>query len=335
MIDLPTLQSIRVNPQPKVQKFMAHCLLGPNYGFLPGVKMEVDESTGYTLHDLPPAPVIFAMNHTDKYNYWPFQYTLYKHTGRLTATWVKGKYYQNKWMGRFMRWANNIPAISKGYLLTQDFRAVAGRAPSEEEYRVLRGALDAETSLGDEDRGKLPDALWTRPRNILGHDFDPQKESYINALCTLNRDMMEAFANINGQAFADGVDLLIFPQGTRSIRLSKGHIGLSQVALRHKVTVVPVGCNGSDKVYPGASPWASKGKIVYRIGKPITYADVPECHINEAYTPFTGDAEEKFQEKFRTHTDMIMERINGLLDEEYQFSDEKHSDGVSGHNRFV
>ena len=42
---------------------------------------------------MPDEPVIFAMNHTDRYNYVPFQYGLWQEKDRFTATWVKGKYY--------------------------------------------------------------------------------------------------------------------------------------------------------------------------------------------------------------------------------------------------
>ena len=50
------------------------------------------------------APVIYAMNHTDNFNYWPFQYSLHCAFQRYTATWVKGKNYEGTISSAFMRW---------------------------------------------------------------------------------------------------------------------------------------------------------------------------------------------------------------------------------------
>jgi hypothetical protein len=37
------------------------------------------------------------MNHTDRYNYWPFQYQLWKWQYPYTTVWAKGKYYRTGW----------------------------------------------------------------------------------------------------------------------------------------------------------------------------------------------------------------------------------------------
>ena len=90
--------------------FVASVFLGPNYRAFPGVKIELEG-----VENLPKHPVIFAMNHTDRYNYWPFQYKLWRKTDRLTATWVKGKYYEHPITAAALEWTNNIPAASRGY----------------------------------------------------------------------------------------------------------------------------------------------------------------------------------------------------------------------------
>ncbi len=335
MIDLSTLRAIRLSPQPVAQKIMARVVLAPNYSFLPGIDLKIEDFNGLNLKNLPQDSVIFAMNHTDMYNYWPFQYELYRQTGRLTATWVKGKYYKHPWVAKFLELMNNFPAVSKGYILTVDFEATTGHKPSDAQYRLLRAALDEERSLSTDEEDQLPAELLGRRREIMGHRFEPAQKDYISTLVELHHAMMGAFSNINQQAVDDGIDLLIFPQGTRSKRLSRGHIGLSQIALRFKKTVVPVGCSGSDNVYIGNNPFAKKGRITYRVGSPIHYHEVPQCHVNEEFAPFTRSAEEKYRSKFQAHADIVMSKINELVDDDYKFSDVLHSDGVSGSNRFV
>src|SRR5690606_5599364 len=137
------------------------------------------------------------------------------------------------------------------------------------------------------------------------------KESYGTAVDRLFRTMMARFVELNKEAFDLGLDVIVFPQGTRSIRLSKGHVGLAQIALKYKKTVVPVGCNGSDKVYPGSSPVAKAGEVVYRIGRPIPFEEMAQFHIPEDYEPFTSEAEAQWNAQFQGYVDVVMDRING------------------------
>ncbi len=338
MLDLPRLNSIRLSARPRGQRLVAWAVLFPNYS-LPGqvnVRLEhVDR--------LPAEPVIFAMNHTDRYNYWPFQYQLYRQLNRFTATWVKGKYYENAFVGRFMELMNNIPTVSRGYLITKDFILAMGRKPSDQEYGILRGWVDGaatDPSLATDpsrlcDTSKLPAELLSKARESLGLRFDPAQQSYAQFINTLFTRMMKRFTELNVETFDKGLDLLVFPQGTRSKQLSKGHIGLLQIALKYKKTIVPVGCNGSDRLYPGSSPLAKAGTVTYRLGQPLTYADLAEYHIDEDYVPFSAEAEAKHRVKFQAGVDLVMDRINGLLDPEYQYSDDKRPTGVSGAKRFV
>jgi 1-acyl-sn-glycerol-3-phosphate acyltransferase len=147
--------------------------------------------------------------------------------------------------------------------------------------------------------------------------------------------MMHEFVRLNERSFELGLDLLVFPQGTRSIRLPKGHIGVMEIALRYEKTIVPIGCNGCDLVYTGSVPIARSGTIVYRIGEPITYEDLSDFHIAEPYMPFSAAAEHKHRDKFQGAVDLVMNRINELLDPRYQFSDDLRSTGVQGTSRFM
>jgi 1-acyl-sn-glycerol-3-phosphate acyltransferase len=331
MLDLSRLQRIRLTARPRFQRVVAWALLAPNYRWLPGVKVRFEG-----LERLPPEPVIFAMNHTDRYNYWPFQFTLWKLAGRFTATWVKGKYYENPVVGRFMEMTNNIPTVSRGYLIARDFLGVEGRAPKGAHYAALRAMVDAQAQgqpLPALDPS-LPKALFTRRRDMLGRLFDPAGETYPEAVNGLFRAMMAQFMVLNREAFALGLDLIIFPQGTRSVRLSRGHVGLAQVALSAKRTVVPVGCSGCDRVYPDSVPIARRGEVVYRFGEPIRYEDAAAFHV-PPFEPFSAEAERAHQGAFQGYVDAVMEQLNGLVDPPYQFNEDRISDGVQGAERFI
>ena len=315
-----------MRPRPKGQLVVGRLFLGPSYA-LPGRTKIVVEGA----ERMPERASVLAMNHTDRYNYWPFQYWLWKNQQRFTATWVKGKYYENKFLGKFMEMTNNIPAPSKGYIMTRDFLSTVGRPPSKDEYAALRDLAAGKSPPPD----ALPSEIALRERDMLGRQFDPQKESYGECVRLLLAEMNSLFVEINKAAFDAGLDLLIFPQGTRSIRLSKGHIGMIQAALHFKRDIVPIGCNGSDKVYPGGSPWAKSGKICYRIGEPMPYESFAEHHLPEGLNAFDPEVLAAHRDSMQALVDKVMERINDLLDPEYQFGDGEGSDGVDGAKRFI
>ena len=334
MLDLPRLNRIRLMKRPVGQVFFGHTVLMPNYNFLPGVDIEIEG-----LEKIPDEPVIYAMNHTDRFNYFPFMYRVWKLPDRYITVWVKGKYYENPMVGTFMELTSNLPTVSRGYIITKDFTLTLGRRPKQAEYDTLRALVNAEASPdGDPsevDTSGLPSELFDTPRGILGVDFDPQAFSYPSAINQVFDAMMRQFVRLNERSFELGLDLLVFPQGTRSIRLPKGRIGMMEVALRYQKTIVPVGCNGCDLVYTGSLPIGKKGKVIYRIGEPITYDDLAEFHIDEPFEPFTAKAEYAHRDKFQGSVDLVMDRINALLDPEYQFSDDLQSTGVRGTSRFI
>lgn len=330
MLDLDRIARIRLKAEPVFQRVVALTLLGPNYELPPRVTIDFEHADR-----VPDEPVVFAMNHTDRYNYWPFQYAWWRRRGRYTATWVKGKYYENEWVGRFMEMTNNIPTVSRGYLITKDVLATLGRRPSDDEYKALRALVNA-AAHGEsvEPDPCIPAPILERPRDMLGRRFDPTVERYGTAVDELFRAMMRRFVELNEEASGKGLDLLIFPQGTRSIRLSKGHIGLAQMAMHLRSTVVPVGCSGSDRLYPGSSPVAKPGRVVYRFGEPLRPEDAA-AWVDESFEPFTPEAETAFRDRFQTYVDDVMERIDGLVDPEYRFAEDRESSGVSGSERFV
>lgn len=332
MLDLARLRRIKLSGNPFVQKFVAVTVLTPNYLLPPRVRISLEGR-----EHLPDHPVIFAMNHTDRYNYWPFQYRLWRDIRRYTATWVKGKYYENAFLGGFMERVNSLPTVSRGYLITHDFVATVGRRPRDEEYAALRQWIDAASSApGAAPPPGIPAVLLTTRRDVLGRLFDPDREDYAACINGLFQQMMSHFIVLHREAFDLGLDLLVFPEGTRSLRLSRGRIGLAQIALKFGKTIVPVGCSGSDKVYPGNSPIARGGRITYRLGAPLTFdGDLAPFHIPGEFTPFTPEAERDHRERFEGATALVMDRINELVDPPYRRAAPSDETAVQGSARFV
>lgn len=324
MLDLALFDRIRLSRYPPVQRLIAEAFLRFDYRDV-DIVVEGIES-------IPRRPVLYAMNHTDNFNYWPFQYALHRHDRRYTATWVKGKNFEHPAVSAFMRHTNNIPIASRGYLVTRDFLATTGRRPEEPEYRALR---DAVNEGGDPSPRDVPREILERPREMMGRRFDPSRESYADAVDALFGEMMRRFLDLNRHALHLGLDLLVFPQGTRSVRLSRGHIGVIQVALAVGATVVPVGCNGCDLVYPGRSMLSKPGRVVYRIGEPLEPEHLADLAPGEPFEPFSRDAEARHRAAFQALTDRVMERIDGLLDERHRYTDDRASDGTQGTDRFV
>jgi 1-acyl-sn-glycerol-3-phosphate acyltransferase len=333
MLDIPRIKRIRLSRYPFAQRATGMLLL-LNYRLLPGIKTTCEHE-----ERLPSGPVIFAMNHTDRYNYFPFQVHLWRNQNRFTATWVKGKYYETGFVGGFMEKTNQLPTVSRGYLITKDFQAATGRTPTSEEYAAARSWVDASaTGEGESARpapDALPEALLTKPRDVLGHAFEPEKEDWASYLNAIFRIMMRHFVELNDEAARIALDLLIFPQGTRSTRLLPGHIGISQIALHLKLPIVPVGCNGSDRAYPGASPWAKRADIVYRIGEPIPYDALADYHVHESFEPFSPDAEQRHREKFKGLAALVTDRIDDLLDERYKLAPQAGQAETEGTGRFI
>lgn len=335
MLDLARLDRLRLVRRPFSQRFFGRAL-GANYRWFPGIDLLFENEDR-----IPDQPVIYAMNHTDRYNYWPFQYALWKRQDRFTATWVKGKYYEGRLMAWFMESMLQLPTVSRGYLVTRDFLSAMKRMPTDREYGILRAAVDAQ-AVGESgvlpEPPEIPEMLLRKARNPFGVPYvpgDAGSSGYAMYLCELFHEMMARFVMLNRKAMDIGLDLLVFPQGTRSKRLLPGHIGIAQIALHLKVPIVPVGCNGSDGAYPGASPFARRGRIVYRFGDPISYDALSEFHIAESFAPFSAVAERDYGEQFRGVTDYLTDRIEPLLDPEYRRVDHQDEGVEQGTDRFV
>jgi len=327
-LDLKRLESIKIPRVPLLQKCMLYGVLHPNFAYCPGVEIVYEN-----LPDLDAGPFIFAVNHTDRYNYFPAMYPLYM-KGRVVSFWAKGKYYENPILGGILSHLGTLPTVSRGYIIAKDFKQLRGRTPGGEEYRILREVVE---SSGDaKNASGVPEEIYKRRRNILGYEFDPDMESYGEAVNNLFVKMMKIFVELHSQSFKKGRDLFIFPEGTRSKTLLKGRPGIGQIALYFKdYPILPIGCSGSDKLYPGSSPFAKKGRVLLRCGDLITGKDLEQFAIGEDFTPFTPEAEAKWGANFQGVADVVMERINELIEPEYRFGADRESGVVEGANRFI
>jgi 1-acyl-sn-glycerol-3-phosphate acyltransferase len=326
VLTLEQLSSLRLHRVPLGQVAVAELGLRVDYRFPRRTEIILDGIE----HVPRDRSVFFAMNHTDRFNYWPFQYALYRRGGmRFTATWVKGKYYESPVIARFLDATNNIPLPSRGYVITTEFRNVVGRTPSADEYRTLRDAVDGVGDASDLSVRDLESVL-----DRAGTTVDVFRDRVENVF---QRMMREVIRLTSSAIQSLDLNVLVFPQGTRSKRLSRGHVGLAEMAQYLAAPIVPVGCNGSDRLYPGSSPKSRGGRVVYRIGAPLE-VDGPELgphRITESFIPFRRDVVTRFGDRLRAITDIVMGRINDLLDEPYRFSEDGESDGVAGVSRFV
>ena len=87
MLPLAELKKISIRKVPYGQKIFAR-FLGFNYRFPARTHLDIE---GW--ENIPNEPCFLAMNHTDRYNYWPFQYELARIKKQYTCTWVKAKYF--------------------------------------------------------------------------------------------------------------------------------------------------------------------------------------------------------------------------------------------------
>ena len=316
---LQTLRDFHLPSVPYLQILIARVGLGLDYSrphrrttiSIDGLdKLEGDE------------PMMIAMNHTDRFNYMPFMKELDRGGFCPLAPWVKGKYYQSPWLGRWLNWCACIPIPSRGFLLTLDWVHRMARKPAVEEYRQLRLLGDGEWS-----GGSLEPAVQEYLKKAPGHG--PQ------GFATAFQSHFEGFSGqvvrINTEAMQRGYRPLVFPQGTRSRMLTRGFSGVVQMALHTGVRIVPVGVSGSDRLYPGNNPFSLGGHVHYSVGEPF---DPREEGAPTDFFPLTISASRAHGQEFERLTGKLMDRINCLLPPEYQYATDDSSRQL-GADRFL
>lgn len=310
------LRSIRLPRRPLGQRVLADGWVRPSW-WLRGVQVEVDGIE----HLVGQGPRLIAMNHTDRYNYWGLQVELYRKHDQFTSSWVKGKYYEHWFSNWFMRSTSNIPVPSRGYVIAARFKSLAGRPPTPDEYRALRDLVDHPSNC------PVPEALV----DLLGTTPVQWAADVEACFDALSREVVHR----TGTALAMGLHVLIFPEGTRSPRLTRGHTGIAQMAQYFKVPVVPVGCSGSPTVYPGDLPIPSPGTIRYQVGPPLAPDDpaVADLQPQAPFAPLTRGATTAHGPRFQAFVDVLMERIGTLVAPEHRSGDNECT--VQGVDRFI
>lgn len=305
MVDIEYLENIHLVTDPLGQMLMGHLFLGPNFNIISKVDIRIENPERIPRGE----NVIFAMNHTDRFNYWPFQYKMWRMKALpWTTVWVKGKYYRNRFLAKGLDWCNLIPVPSMGYLIEEFFMKKTQRRLTKDEYRAVRDVVDGKYDAGASIPGPAADAL-----RLLGDDFVEYLRDYYEAV-------MERVAALSRYALLEkNLNIIIFPEGTRSTQLGEGRTGIAQLALHTGVKVVPVGCNNSDQLYPGASPVAKSGRIIYRIGEPLSIdKEFKEFKISDKFKLLSKESQLKYKDQFEGATRLIMLSIGELLDEKYR-----------------
>jgi hypothetical protein len=305
MIDVEYLKKIKLVSNPICQRIVANLLLLPNYHLFAKVDIRIENSERIPRGE----NVIFAMNHTDRFNYWPFQYKLYKMSEfPFTTVWVKAKYYKNAFLAKGLDLCNLIPLPSMGYLIEEFYRKKFNLKMDRSLYRVVKDMIDGRIAEAGQNEHAALETL-----QALGDHFAEYIQGYYEAI-------MEKVAELSNTAlFEKKLNLIIFPEGTRSVKLAEGRTGLAQLALHTEKRIVPVACNNSEEVYTGSLPFARSGRITYRVGDPLSVHDRLKAYrIGEPFRLFSREAQQRYREQFEGVTRIVMASIEGMLDEKYR-----------------
>jgi 1-acyl-sn-glycerol-3-phosphate acyltransferase len=305
MVDLEYLNRIQLVDNPRVQRAIARLVLLPNYEIFRKVEIVVENCERIPRNE----NVIFAMNHTDRFNYWPFQYYLWRRRGyAYTTVWVKGKYYRNAILAKTLDLCNLIPVPSMGYLIEEFYTKRHGRRIAKDDYRRVRDAVEGNAADGE---------TFARRLEETSRLFD---DRFVEFIRDYYEKIMARVAELSLLAlFKKGLSIIIFPEGTRGAQLGEGRTGIAQLALHTLKTVVPVGCSHCDTIYPGSSPFAKSGQVLYRVGEPLTIQEAfRSFRIGTPFALLSRESQQRHRSQFEGATQFIMERINGLLDEAYR-----------------
>jgi 1-acyl-sn-glycerol-3-phosphate acyltransferase len=305
MIDIDYLRKIHLVTRPIGQMIVANLLLWPNYRLFAKVDIRIEN-----LERIPRNEnVIFAMNHTDRFNYWPFQYQLFKlREFPFTTVWVKAKYYKNALLAKGLDLCNLIPVPSMGYLIEELYRRKFHRRMDRGLYRAVKDIVD----------GRLAESTPNERQAI--ETLQAMGEQFVEFIRSQYEQVMDKVAEISRSALCEkGLNLIIFPEGTRSLTLAEGRTGLAQLALHTEKTIVPVACNNSEAIYTGSLPFAKSGRIIYRIGEPLSVHDrLKVFRIREPFRLLSRESQQRYKEQFEGVTQVVMASIEAMLDEKYR-----------------
>lgn len=274
------------------------------------------------------APSVIMMNHSHLYDWLPVRLEMFRRYGRMCANLVKPLPYQQTLQGHFLHATGNVPIASRGYVLIADFRLLHGRKPTEAEYRNLRDRIDGRGELRGEATPEVERAL-TEPRDMLGRAFDPATESYGHAVQDVFRRFAVRTAELADNAMRQRSWLLVTPQGVVNSRLTPARIGALQFAHHLDRPIVPCGVSGVRECFPGGILKPAGGTITVRFGQPFRFR-LPDDH-----RIFEKASEDRNRGLIEAEGQRMMQRINDLLDPQYQWDEDPEGDGLKGVGRFV
>lgn len=316
---METLEEFHLPNVPYLQIFIARVFLFFDYRFPKPTTVSIDGLDKMAID----RPFLVAMNHTDRYNYAPFMWHLDKVGLPPLAPWVKGKYYRKPWLAKVLTWSACMPIPSRGFLLTMDWLARMDRLPDNDEYRELRLLGDGE--FGDREPSEAVARYLEVAPGRSPEEFFPRFQGHFEALTG-------QIVRINVEALDKGYRPIIFPQGTRSRRLTRGFSGIIQMALHLGVPILPVAVSGADLIYPGNEIFSKGGHVHYSVGDLFDPSAEPDAPTD--FTPLTINASRQHGEQFQRLTDMLMDQLNELLPEEYRYDPDGPS-GKQGSRRFI
>jgi hypothetical protein len=225
----------------------------------------------------------------------------------FTTVWVKAKYYKNAFLAKGLDLCNLIPVPSMGYLIEEFYRKHFNRKMDRGLYRTVKDIIDGRIGIAGPQERAATEAL-----QAMGENFAEFIRGYYEAI-------MEKVAGLSKAALCEkNLNLIIFPEGTRSVKLAEGRTGLAQLALYTEKRIVPVACNNSEEVYRGSLPIARSGRITYRVGEPLSVHDrFKSYRITEPFPLFSRESQQRYREQFEEVTRIVMTSIEGMLDAKY------------------
>ena len=305
MIDIEYLKKITVVSKPFAHKVIANLLLWPNYHLFANVDIKIENMERIPRDE----SVIFAMNHTDRFNYWPFQYKLLRaREFPFTTVWVKGKYYKNELLAKGLDICHLIPVPSMGYLIEEYYRRRFNARMDKGLYRTVKDIIEGKIAEFGPKESPALEAI-----QAMGENFAAFVHEQYDGI-------MEKVAELSRAALLEKrLSVIIFPEGTRSVKLAEGRTGVAQLALNTEKRIVPVACNNSDEVYTGSLPFARSGRITYRIGEPLSVHDKLEPYrISEPFRLLSRESQKRYKAQFEGVTKIVMESIEAMLDDKYK-----------------
>ncbi len=280
---------------------------------------------------LPRAPALFASNATHKHDLLIFRAIL-KERGLRASTVSKGKNWHELLAAAACNHLGSLPLMSRGYILAMDLKTLLGQRPPDALYRALRDHVDHDAPLPHAE--PVLARVLSEPRDVLGARFDPAREDYRAFVRGFYYSFQtEQLLRLGREAIAQGVHIHMFPQGSVSSRLTRGRIGAVQLAGALGLPVIPFGMSGAPDVFISRSaPILRGGRAILRFGEPIWPEQIA---LPPGHRPFHPDDEQANRDALQASTDLIMDRLNDLLEPAYQRQEGYVSDGRQGTHRFI